>query len=294
MSLADPGAIEEVLAVEDDVVPFDRADVLEQGCVDAFLGDSPRAQSPRDLLGLPIGFETGRSWPGVYNNVRINRRDMTRQCSGYYNRYQSIKNPFRLCLDATLKTVAYLRVSTGSQDLATQKLAILDFTQKRRFTVDEFIESKISSRKSPTERRIEEMLGTLQSGDRLLVSELSRLGRSLGQVLQIVATLIERKIRFIAIKEAIEVEGKQDLRTKVMIALFGLFAEVERDLISERTKEGLAAAKAKGKLLGRPKGALGTSRLDGKDVSKASIAKILGVSRSALYHFIQTRKIAPD
>ena len=156
-----------------------------------------------------------------------------------------------------MKTVAYLRVSTGSQDLATQKLAILDFTQRRRFTVDAFIESRISSRKSPIERRIEEMLGTLQSGDRLLVSELSRLGRSLGQVL-IVATLIERKIRFIAIKEAIEVEGKQDLRTKVMIAMFGLFAEVERDLISERTKEGLAAAKAKGKQLGRPKGALGS------------------------------------
>ena len=132
-----------------------------------------------------------------------------------------------------MKTVASLRVSTGSQDLATQKLAILDFTQKRRFTVDAFIESRISSRKSPIERRIEEMLGTLQSGDRLLVSELSRLGRSLSQVLQIVATLIERKIRFIAIKEAIEVEGKQDLRTKVMIAMFGLFAEVERDLISE-------------------------------------------------------------
>ena len=78
-SLADPGAIEDVLAVENDVVPFDRADVLEQGCANAFLGDSPRAQSPRDLLGLPIGFETGRSWPGVYNNERINRRYMTRQ-----------------------------------------------------------------------------------------------------------------------------------------------------------------------------------------------------------------------
>ena len=132
---------------------------------------------------------------------------------------------------------------------------------------------------------------------------MSRLGRSLSQVIQIVETLVRRKIRFIAIKEAIEFDGKQDLPTKVMIALFGLFAEVERDLISERTKEGLAAAKAKGKLLGRPKGALGTSRLDGKeqdirallgkDVSKASIAKILDVSRSALYHFIQTRKIAP-
>ena len=186
-----------------------------------------------------------------------------------------------LFLDAALKTVAYLRVSTRSQDLANQKLAILEFSQKRRFPIDQFIEPRISSRKSPLECRIDEMLGTMQPGDRLLVSELSRLGRSLSQVIQIVETLVRRTIRFIAIKEAIEFDGKQDLRTK----------------------EGLAAAKAKGKLLGRPKGALGTSRLDGKeqdirallgkDVSKASIAKILDVSRSALYHFIQTRKIAP-
>ena len=131
-----------------------------------------------------------------------------------------------------------------------------------------------------------------------------RLGRSLGQVIQIVDTLVHRNIRFIAIKEGIEFDGQQDLQTKVMIALFGLFTEVERDLISERTKEGLAAAKAKGKLLGRPKGALEKSRLDGKeqdirvllgkDVSKASIAKILEVSRSALYHFIETRKMVPS
>ena len=150
-----------------------------------------------------------------------------------------------------MKTVAYLRVSTRSQDLANQKLAILEFSQKRRFPIDQFIESRISSRQSPLERRIDEMLGMLEPGDRLLVSELSRLGRSLSQVIQIVDRLVHRKIRFIAIKEAIEFDGKQDLRTKVMIALFGLFAEVERDLISERTKEGLAAAKAKGKRLGR-------------------------------------------
>ena len=134
-----------------------------------------------------------------------------------------------LFLDAALKTVAYLRVSTRSQDLANQKLAILEFSQKRRFPIDQFIESRISSRQSPLERRIDEMLGTLEPGDRLLVSELSRLGRSLSQVIQIVETLVRRKIRFIAIKEAIEFDGKQDLPTKVMIALFGLFAEVERD-----------------------------------------------------------------
>ena len=129
------------------------------------------------------------------------------------------------------------------------------------------------------------------------------LGHSLGQVIQSVDNLIHRKIRFIAIKEGIEFDGKQDMQTKVMIALFGLFAEVERDLISERTKEGLASARAQGKMLGRPKGRRSKSKLDGKekelrallskDVSKVSIAKILDVSRSALYHFIETRKIAP-
>ena len=107
-------------------------------------------------------------------------------------------------------------------------------------------------------------------------------------MIRIVDELVKRKVRFVAIKEAIRFEGKQDMQTKVMIALFGLFAEVERDLISQRTKEGLAAARAKGRLLGRPKGALGKSKLDGKEeeirmllektVSKASIAKIVGVS----------------
>ena len=113
--------------------------------------------------------------------------------------------------------------------------------------------------------------------------------RSLGQVIHIVDELVKRKIRFTAIKEGIHFEGKQDLQTKVMVALFGLFAEVERDLISERTREGLASARAKGRLLGGLKGVLGKSRLDGKEkeirlllqkqVSKASIAKIVGVTR---------------
>ena len=85
------------------------------------------------------------------------------------------------------------------------------------------------------ERRIDEMLGTLQPGDRLLVSELSRLGRSLSQVIQLVETLVRRKIRFIAIKEAIEFDGKQDLRTK----------------------EGLAAAKAQGETARPAQGGLG-------------------------------------
>jgi DNA invertase Pin-like site-specific DNA recombinase len=200
-----------------------------------------------------------------------------------------------------MKTIAYLRISTGSQDLANQKLAVLDYARQKRFAIDRFIEAQVSSRKGRDQRRIEELLGTLAAGDRLVVSELSRLGRSLSQVIQIVDELVKQKVRFIAIKEAIRFEGKQDMQTKVMIALFGLFAEVERDLISERTKEGLAAARARGRLLGRPKGSLGKSKLDGKEgeirmllekeVSKASIAKIMGVSSTNLRHFIRTRKL---
>src|SRR4051794_34377694 len=147
-----------------------------------------------------------------------------------------------------MKTVAYLRVSTGSQDLANQKMAVLDYARQKRFAVDRFVEVQASTRKDPAQRGIEELLGTLAAEDRLVVSELSRLGRSLGQVIRIVDELVKRKVRFVAIKEAIRFEGKQDMPTKVMIALFGLFAEVERDLISQRTKEGLAAARAKGSL----------------------------------------------
>src|SRR3954466_1452638 len=199
-----------------------------------------------------------------------------------------------------MKTVAYLRVSTGSQDLANQKMAVVDYARQQHFAVDRFVEAQVSSRKTPTQRGIEDLLGTLAAGDHLIVSELSRLGRSLGQVIRIVDELVKQKVGFVAIKEAIRFEGKQDMQTKVMITLFGLFAEVERDLISQRTKEGPAAARAKGRLLGRPKGALGKSKLDGKEgeirmllektVSKASIAKIVGVSRTALHHFIRTRK----
>ncbi len=204
-----------------------------------------------------------------------------------------------------MKTLAYIRVSTGAQDLASQKLAILDYARQKGILIDEFIEVQVSTRKAREKRRIDEALEGLKKGDLLIVSELSRLGRSLGQIIQIVDELVKRHIRFIAVKEAIGFDGKQDLQTKVMIALFGLFAEVERDLISERTKEGMAAAKAKGKLIGRPRGSLGKSKLDGKEeeirmllgkrVSKAAIAKILDASRTTLHHFIQTRGLdAPD
>jgi len=198
-----------------------------------------------------------------------------------------------------MKTIAYLRVSTDKQDLNNQKLEILEYAQKRNFKVDDFIEIEVSSRKTPKQRRIDELLSRLSAGDLLIVSELSRLGRSVGQVVTFVDELIKRKIKLIGIKEGIDIDGKKDMQTKVMVTMFTLFAEIERDLISERTKQGLAAARAKGKLLGRPKGSLGKSKLDGKEqfikdelkykVAKSAIARKLQVSRTSLVNFIATR-----
>jgi DNA invertase Pin-like site-specific DNA recombinase len=194
-----------------------------------------------------------------------------------------------------------LRVSTGSQDLNSQRLAILDYAHREHLHIDDFVEVTVSSRKTLKERGIEGLCAGLQAGDLFVVSELSRLGRSVGQIIQIVDDLAKHRIHFVAIKENIQLKGQQDIQGKVMVTLFGLFAEIERDLISERTREGLAAAKAKGHPPGRPKGSLGASRLDGKEaeirillgkqVSKASIAKIMDVSRSTLLHFIRSRAL---
>ena len=163
-----------------------------------------------------------------------------------------------------MRTVAYLRVSTAQQDVRSQRLAILEFARQHDFRIDDFIEATASGQASEKRRRLDELMNVLQRGDRLIVSELSRLGRSLGQIVAILDALAKAGVAFVALKENIRVEGKRDVQTKVMTTLFALFAEVERALISERTREGLARARASGRKLGRPKGSLGVSRLDGK------------------------------
>jgi DNA invertase Pin-like site-specific DNA recombinase len=198
-----------------------------------------------------------------------------------------------------MPTLAYLRVSKDTQDVTHQRLAILEFARRERLTVDDFIEVSVSSRRSLKERKVDLLLARLAPGDLLIVSELSRLGRSVGDIITTVDTLVKRQIQLLAIKEGIRLNGPQDLRTRVMVTMFGLFADIERELISLRTKEGLAAARAAGKRLGRPQGTRGRSKLDGRaqeithllalHVSKSAIAKITGVDRSTLYHFIRSR-----
>jgi len=201
-----------------------------------------------------------------------------------------------------MRTVAYIRVSTGGQGLESPRLAILAYAHRHGLTVQTFVEAHASSRHARARRGGDTLLEQGHAGDLILVSELARLGRSVGQIMQLVDRLLKQQVQLVAIKEPIRLNGTQALQTKGMITLCGLFAEIERDLIAERTKEGFAAARAQGRRPGRPKGVLGTSRLTGREaeiqsllaktVSKASIAKILGVSRSTLHAFIQSRRLA--
>jgi DNA invertase Pin-like site-specific DNA recombinase len=201
------------------------------------------------------------------------------------------------------KVYAYCRVSTSDQDANNQKLEVLEYARKNNFKVDDFISIEVSSRKDNKTRRIDELMKRLNSGDTLIVSELSRLGRSVGQLSTMVDELVSNKIKFVAIKEGISLNGngKKDIQTTALVSCFSMLAEIERQLVSERTKAGLQAARAKGKLLGRPKGSTGKSILDGKEefiqaelkyrVAKSAIARKLEVSRGSLVNFINSRKL---
>ena len=151
------------------------------------------------------------------------------------------------------KTVAYVRVSTDSQDYQNQKFEILNYCDKSGLKVDKWLEVEMSSRRTAKERRIDELINCLNSNDRLLVSELSRLGRSTGEVIQLIKNLSDQKVEFIAVKQGFRInsQNNKDMTSKVMVTIFSLLAELERDLISERTKMGLARAKASGKKLSR-------------------------------------------
>lgn len=188
--------------------------------------------------------------------------------------------------------VGYIRVSTDKQNYDGQKLSILNYANDQlKGRVDEWIEVKASTRKSAEKRKLDELRETLKKGDTLIVSELSRLGRSVGQIAILVDGLVSDGIQIITIKEGMTLNGKRDMKSKMILTMFSLMAEIERDLVSERTKEGLRRARAEGKLLGRPKGTT-SSKLDGKEgeiqgylakgVNLANVARIYGVSWSTI------------
>ncbi len=174
------------------------------------------------------------------------------------------------------KTIAYIRASTGKQDVNNQKLEILEFARHANLQVNEFVQITVSSRRSSKQRRIDELLEKLTDSDTLIVTELSRLGRSTSEVISLVNELVQRNIRVIVIKQNLDIV-QHDMSSKIIVTLFSLFAELERDLVSLRTKEALAAKKAQGVKLGKPKGTIQASKFD-KDRERIEELLCLGMS----------------
>ena len=195
----------------------------------------------------------------------------------------------------------YIRVSTEAQDVKNQRHEILEYANSRGYRVDEFVEIEISSRRDSRARGIDGLLERLRSGDVIIVSELSRIGRSVVEVITIINDIVKKQARFIAIKQTFDIQSNQDMQSKVLLTIFALLAELERDLVSERTRQALAAKKAQGITLGRPKGSLGRSKLDSKvpeildllkdKASNAFIARRLKVSRTTLVNYIYSRRL---
>ena len=194
---------------------------------------------------------------------------------------------------------AYIRVSTKDQNLKNQKFEILNFAHKKEFKIDEFIEESISGTKSYKERKLGDLMKILKKDDILITSELSRFGRSLLGVMEILNQLMIIGVKVFVVKN--DMELGENIQSKVLAFAFSLSAEIERELISSRTKEALQKMKADGYKLGRPKGSTSKSKLDGKEseidkyltkhISISSICKLLDVAPTTFYNFCKSRKI---
>ncbi len=201
------------------------------------------------------------------------------------------------------KAYGYIRVSTEKQNYENQKFGILEYANKNNINDIEFIEETISSRKKFEEREIYDLVTTkLQENDIIITGEFSRLGRSVLEILNLFKLLTEKKINTHIIKNNIILNGNENkITTQVYIFAFGLAAEIERDLISSRTKEALARKKDEGMILGRRKGQQVKSKLDPKKeeiikllekgINITNLAKIFDCGRSTMEHYIKTRKL---
>lgn len=195
-----------------------------------------------------------------------------------------------------MAVIGYIRVSTDKQTLKHQHFEIEQYAKKEGLKIDTWVEEKISSGKALKTRKLGTLLENLKENDILISCEISRLGRSLLEVIQILETCLSKNCQVRTIKENYRLGN--DIQSKVLAFAFGLAAEIERNLISQRTKMSLANLKASGKKLGRPltaeskklklaKNTQKVKNLLAKGLSKSQIARILGVQRSTLRRFIE-------
>lgn len=194
----------------------------------------------------------------------------------------------------------YIRVSTEKQTVENQKIEIKSYCKERRLRNIKWVAETVSGTKKPEKRKLGELLEKSEKGDIIVIAEISRLGRSLIMILNILQQFLEKGVEVRAIKEGYELGD--NIQSKVLAFAFGLSAEIERQLISERTKAGLIRAEKMGKHIGRPKGRKPKHyKLSGKGAyikrellkgrSKTNLAYELKVTRTTLCRFVRLKRI---
>lgn len=196
------------------------------------------------------------------------------------------------------KTVAYLRVSSIEQDLEKNKADILNLANDKGLGKVYFVEEKVSGKVPWRKRKIAEILEDVRDGDNILVSELSRLGRSMLECMEILSIATQKGINIYAVKGNWQLD--HSIQSKIIAMAFSMAAEIERDLISKRTKEALQAKKAAGIKLGRPRGP-GKSKLDkyrpeieallANGSTQRFISRRYGTTESNLSNWLRKRKL---
>jgi len=192
----------------------------------------------------------------------------------------------------------YIRVSSDKQTIENQRFEISNFCEKNSLTIDVWVEETISGMTKVENRKLGKLLKKMKKSDVLICSELSRLGRNLLMIMGVLNECMNRDIQVWTIKDNYRLGS--DINSKVLAFAFGLSAEIERNLISQRTKEALARKKAEGVVLGRPKGSKSAkTKLTGqekqikelleKKVSYSAIGRILGVHRLTVSTFVKER-----
>ena len=195
----------------------------------------------------------------------------------------------------------YIRVSTDRQTVENQRYEIKNFCKKNDMKIDGWISDEgISGTKDPEKRELGKLLTKVKSGDYILCSELSRLGRSLMMIMAILNECSKKKVNIWTIKDNYRLDN--DISSAVIAFAYGLSAQIERQLISQRTKEALARKKAEGVFIGRPKGSLSRSvKLTGNEdkirkyikqgMSQREISLKLKVSKGTVNRFIKREKL---
>jgi DNA invertase Pin-like site-specific DNA recombinase len=195
----------------------------------------------------------------------------------------------------------YIRVSSEKQTVENQRFEINNFCNRQQMHIEGWIEETISGTKSYTKRELGVLLKKVQKDDLIICAELSRLGRNLFMIMEILNICMTKECKVWTINDNYRLG--EDIQSKVLAFAFGLSAEIERNLISQRTKEALARKKAEGVVLGRPQGRKTDpskyklankkqliSELIKANVSKRKIAKICKVDRNTLYRFINNNE----